>query len=310
MEQGGDNTTFESTREAAGSCSGRNYLMPRLVDCAPTYFRDGFVRCGHCGEQVDLWKVALDKAARLSDIPAWALASLGAGQTNLVIPIESGKYHEVDLCKHGVPADAKILSRNYTGQTGNITAVEWHGNAPPLRFPGTVLRLMGVPFGEGPLPQTGRVAIAIVWIRGDDSDAWPYLTTAFEAAAAREYAPSLVFAQSAVEISMMPLIENRFRLHAPEKQVRGFTNYSRALDVVLPYLCGEAGLAQMPTAIHDALDKLRDRRNRIIHRGAKAAAITPADAIEGLCAAAFGFEYMRYVRPALLGTKNDKQTAN
>jgi len=213
--------------------------------------------------------------------------------------MESGKTYQIQLTDHGAPPGARILSTNYTGQTGNLTAIEWHGNVPLRRSLGTVLHLLAVPFGEGPLPREGRVAISIVWIRGDDSDAWPYLVTAFEAAAAQDYAPSIVFAQSAVEISMMPVIEKRFRLHAPRKKVRRFTNYSRALNVVLPYLCGEAGIAQMPVTILEALDKLRDRRNKIIHKGVKEAAITSKDAMEGLCAAAFGFEYIRYVEPLL-----------
>jgi len=288
-----------STFEGAGSCFKCRYVLPRLVDCAPSYFKNGFVNCSQCGERVDLWQAALQSATRLSLAGSWALTSLGAAKTSIVMPLETGKYYSVELTDYDVPADAKILARGYAGQGGDVTAMEWHGNAPPLRFPGTVLRLVGVPLGEGPLPRVGRVGINVVWIRGDESDAWPYLTTAFEAAAAREYAPSMVFAQSAVEISMMPLIESRFRLHVPEKKVRRFTNYSRALDVVLPYICGEAGISQMPVAVHHALDKLRDKRNKIIHQGAKAAAITPEDTMEGLCAAAFGFEYMRYVSAGL-----------
>jgi hypothetical protein len=300
MELKANNPSFKATREGAGSCPHCRNIMPRLVDCAPQYFRDGFVSCGHSGHQVDLWKAVLEDAIRMSMAPGWALAALGAGSTNFVMPMETGKYYPVELSSHDVPADAKILTRNYTSQGGDVTAMEQHGNAPPLRFPGTMLRLVGVPLGEGPLPRMGQVSINVVWIRSGDSEAWSYLVTAFESAAAKEYAPSLVFAQSAVEISMMPLIESRFRLHVAEKKVKHFTNYSRALNVILPYLCGEAGLAQMPKVVHDALERLGDRRNKVIHQGAKAAAITPTDAMEGLCAASFGFEYMRYVGPSLL----------
>ncbi len=298
MGENATNPNLIDTREAAGSCSHCRYLLPRLAECAPSYFDAGYVTCKHCGEKSDLWQAALSKAIALSP-SGWALASLGAAQTSIVLPMESGKGYEVQLTDYGAPTDAKILSTNYTGQTGNLTAIEWHGNSPQRRVQGTALRLLAVPFGEGPLPCEGRVAISVVWIRGNDSPAWPYLATAFEAAAARDYAPSLVFAQSAVEISMMPLIESRFRRHAPERRVRHFTNYSRALHVILPYLCGEAGLAKMPDIVRDALDRLRDKRNEIIHRGIHAAAISPQAAMEGLCAAAFGFEYMRHVEPSL-----------
>jgi hypothetical protein len=220
--------------------------------------------------------------------------------------METGKHYEIQLTDYNVPSDAKIISLRCApqgGETGLVLPLEWRPNADRGRFVGTVLYLIAVPLADGPVPRKGKVLIKVVWVRAEESDAWPYLMTAFDAAASREFAPSMVFAQSAVEISMMPLIEKRFQLHAPEKKVKRFTNYFRALNVVLPYLCGEAGLAQMPADVHDALDKLREKRNEIVHQGVKVASVSPQDAMEGLCAAAFGFEYIRYVRPALLGTK-------
>jgi hypothetical protein len=302
MNPDSNDENFVATLEGAGSCFECRYVLPRLVDCAPAYFEKGFVTCKQCGRQVDLWQAALERATRLSVVSHWPLAHLGAARTSFVLPMETGKHYPIELTNYGIPANARILSRQCSpqgGEQGSVTAVEWHPNDPTHRIRGTLLPLLAVPVFEGPLPRVGPVGINITWVRGEASDEWPYLVTAFEAAAISDYGPSLVFAQSAVEISMMPLIENRFRLHVPEKKVKRFTNYSRALNVVLPYLCGEAGLAQMPAAVHDALEKLRDRRNKIIHVGAQAAAISRANAMEGLCAAAFGFEYMRYVRPTL-----------
>jgi hypothetical protein len=157
------------------------------------------------------------------------------------------------------------------------------------------------------MPRKGPVLIIVTWVRTGDSDAWPYLVTALEAAAASEYAPALVFAQSAVEISMMPIIEKRFRTHASAEHVKQFMSnaltYGYSLNVVLPYLCAEAGASRMPEAIRGALNRLRKKRNSIIHQGVEASAISPEDAIEGLCAAAFGFEYMRHVGPVLAPAK-------
>jgi hypothetical protein len=50
---------------------------------------------------------------------------------------------------------------------------------------------------------------------------------------------------------------------------------------------------------------MRKKRNTIIHEGVKAADVKAGDAMEGRCAAAFGFEYMRYVEPLLSG-RNSK----
>lgn len=294
-----------TTLEGAGSCPKPEcrYVLPRLKESAPVYFKQGFVICGQCGDQVDLWQAALDRATRLAFHGASALVSFGAVQTSFVIQMERDKYCEVDLTKIGVQQNARILRRIYTGQTGDMHVIEWHSNAPPLRFPGTVLRLLGVPFGEAPASGEGRVAVSVVWIRHEESDEWSYLVTAFEAAAAGDFAPSLVFAQSAVETSMMPLIEDRFRRHASAERVknfmRGALTYGYALNIVLPYFCAELNVAKMPDVLRGSLNKMRDRRNDIIHEGVKAAAVSPADAMEGLCAAAFGFEYMRFVRPIL-----------
>jgi hypothetical protein len=301
--------TFMTSMEGAGSCSNLacRYVLPRISECAPIYFDQGHVNCSECGETIDLWQAALEHARRLSPMGAWALGSLGAGQTSFVILIETNRYYTLELTDYGVPADARILRRNYTGQGGDVTAIEWHGNAPPLRFPGTVLRLLGVPLGEGPIPRSGPVSINVFWIRSDRMESWPFMVTAFEAAAAKDYAPSLVFAQSAVEISMMPVIEQRLRKHAPADRVENFMRdsltYSHALNVVLPYLSAECGAPKMPDAVRGALNKLRKIRNAIIHKGPRAAAVSAEDAMEGLCAAAFGFEYMRHVSPTLLEGK-------
>jgi hypothetical protein len=292
-----------STLEGAGSCLKCRYLLPRLVESAPVYFTQGFVRCGHCGDRVDLWQAALDRAIHLRFHGALALVSFGAVQTSFVIQVEAWKVCEVELTKRGVPDDARILRRIYTGQSGDMSVLEWHSNAPPLRFPGTVLRLLGIPFGETTVSGPRPVGINVVWIRREESDEWSYLVTAFEAAAVGDFAPSLVFAQSTVETSMMPLIEERFRRHASTERVknfmRGALTYGYALNVVLPYLCAETQVARMPDALRGSLNKMREKRNDIIHEGAKAAAVTAEDAMEGLCAAAFGFEYMRFVRPNL-----------
>jgi hypothetical protein len=306
MEIYGKDDSF-TTLEAAGSCSKCSYILPRLVECAPAYFEKGYVVCEHCGEQVDLWQAVLGKAIALKST-SWALTSLGAAQTLVPLSMETGKYYEVNLTSYSAPPDAKILAVSYSpqgGENGSVMALEWHGNVPVRRISGTVLRMIAIPLGEGPVPRLGKVFVNVVWIRGEESDAWPYLVSAFEAAAALEYAPSLVFAQSAVEISMMPVIEGRFLKHASADQVKHFMSnaltYSYALNVVLPYFCAEMSIPRMPDAIRGSLNKMRKKRNLIIHKGTKAAAVLPEDTMEGLTAAAFGFEYMRYVQPLLCG---------
>ncbi len=226
--------------------------------------------------------------------------------------MEAGQVHVVDLTVFGVPADAKILAVSYT-PLGRVRPLEWHDNVPARHISGTVLHLLGLPIGKGRVPRFGNVSISVVWVRGEESDGWPYLVSALSAATASDYAPSLVFAQAAVEISMMPIIESRFRQHASADQVKGFMSdaltYGYALNVVLPYLCAELRIAKLPDAIRGSLNRLRKMRNCIIHEGTKAAAVSPEDTMEGLSAAAFGFEYMRYVQPVLSAGSSSSETS-
>ena len=225
---------------------------------------------------------------------------------NLLIPFQTGSYRRIDIREHGAPEGARVLWTAYTSQGGTegaITALEAHGNSPNRRIMGTEIQLYGIPLGEGTIPRTGNVAISIVWIRADDSESWPYLVSAFESIALRDYAPAMVFAQSAVEIALMPMISKRLGLRAGAERVKSFMRdaltYGHALNVVLPYLCGEIGIRPMPDAVRGSLNKLRGFRNKIIHEGVKSSEISAEDVTEGMTAAAFGFEFTRHLEPLL-----------
>jgi hypothetical protein len=215
-------------------------------------------------------------------------------------------YREIDLTDHGIPIGAKVLSVNYNSvwqEVGSVFAQEAHGNTPMRRFKGNILRLMCRPLGEGALPREGEIRIRVTWVRSEESLAWPYLVSALESISEKDYSPALVFSQSAVEISMMPVIARRLQRHASAESVKEFVGgkltYSHACNVVLPYLCGELGLPKMPDSVRGALNKLRKRRNEIIHAGVRSETISYDEAVTGMLAAVFGFEYMRFVGPQL-----------
>jgi hypothetical protein len=244
--------------------------------------------------------------AKVQSLGPWALTSIGAATTSLLMPLESGRYYEINLVDYGAPAGAKILGVTFTGQSGqdgSVTALAWHNNAVTRRINGTILRMMAIPLGAGRIPRIGNVAISIIWIRQEESDGWIYLLNAFEASADLEFAPSLVFAQSAVEISLMPVIASRLRQHAAGDHVKDFMSgsltFAHALNVVLPNLCGMLNIPKIPDPVRGALNRLRKKRNLIIHEGSTAAKITSDDTAEGLSAAALAFEYIRYIQPKL-----------
>ena len=289
----------------AGPCPTCNLALPPLSEIAPPYFRENIVRCSECNAAFDLWTVTLGYGMAVP-ASAWGMASLGASSLSLLIPLQTGSYHKIDIREHGAPEGARILWTAYTSQGGTegaVTALEAHGNSPHRRIMGTEIQLYGIPLGEGAIPRTGNVAISVVWIRAEDSESWPYLVDAFESIALRDYAPAMVFAQSAVEIALMPILSKRLKLRVGLERVNAFMRdaltYGHALNVILPYMCGEIGIAPMPDAVRGALNRLRSLRNRIIHEGVKSSEISAEETTEGITAAAFGFEFTRYFQTLL-----------
>ena len=298
-----------STLTHAGSCPSCHYIFPPIWEAAPNYFERGYVTCGKCQAQADLWSVVLGRALTQPPIPM-CLVGLGATETHFTRDIDADKYHEIDLTNLGVPADATVLQVGYTpqggGKAGTVFPIEWHGNVPQRRIIGNVLRLLGraAVDGDGTVGSVCPVSIWVVWVHQEKEDSWPYVVGAFEAFIDRHYDRVIVPAQSAVEICLMPLIRELLQQHASVEHVNRFMvdnlTFGNAINIVLPFVCGQAEVPKLPEKIRAALNKLRKIRNAIVHSGTGGNAITAERAAEGLCAAVFGFEYVRYVRPKLL----------
>lgn len=294
----------EKSFDSAGPCSKCSCVLPALAQCAPEYFTKGFVTCQNCGAEVNVWEVASNYAAVLPG--PWGLTSLGAAQSRFAITMETDKFTEVQLTDHGVPEDAKVLNITYNSEwqeIGSVFPQETHGNTPMRRFVGTTLRLIGRPLGEGVVPRKGGVNISVIWVRSEDSLAWPYIVSALESFGERDYSPALMFAQSAVEISIMPIVAQRFKRHAANDSVRKFMSgelsFGHAFNIVLPYFCGELGLPKLPDDVRGGVNRLRKMRNQIVHEGIRSASINHQEAAAAIAAAAVGFEYMRFVAPEL-----------
>jgi len=292
----------------AGSCPQCHYVFPPIWEAAPAYFEQGYVTCTKCQAQADLWSVVLGRALIQPPIPM-CLVGLGATETHFTREIEANKYHEIDLTDVGIPADATVLQVGYTpqgGKGGAVFPIEWHGNVPQRRIVGNVLRLLGRAgvSGDGTVGSVCPVAIWVVWVHQEREDGWPYFVSAFEAFIDRQYDRVIVPAQSAVEISLMPVIRELLERHASVRHVKGFIGdgltFGNVVNVVLPFVCGQAGIPKLPEDIRGSLNRLRGLRNSVVHSGTGSDKITAQQAAEGLCAAVFGFEYVRYARPRLL----------
>ncbi len=296
-----DTSDSAFTRRYAGACPKCRFVLPPLDECAATYFEQGFVACSNCAERVDVWKAALETINAMPGL-AWGLTAAGAAITNFTFDLEAGKFCSIDLTTHGIPAGATVLAITYGPQGGSVFPIEWHGNTPQRRIIGTTLGLIGYPMdGAG---QKSRVVGSVVWVAKQESESWLYLVDALEAAANKRYSQATVFAQSALEIEVMPIVSTALSNHASKKNAEDFVknslSYSHALNVLLPFLCGQLKVPQLPDVIRGALNRLRKLRNEIVHQGVRSEAIDPSCAGEGLCASVLGFEYLRFIKPKLL----------
>ena len=175
--------------------------------------------------------------------------------------IEAGKYLEVDLPEVGVPKNATVLQAGYTTQPsaigGVVFAREVHGNVPTRRITDNVLRLMGVAatLGDGNVGTFSRVHIWVTWVPYGEDASRSYLVSAFDAFTYRHYDRVIVPAQSAAEISLMPIVRELLEHHASVDYVERFMGdrltSGNVINIMLLFLSGQA---KIPTAKHEESD--------------------------------------------------------
>jgi hypothetical protein len=292
----------------AGSCPNCDYVLPPISGAATTYFEQGYVKCSSCGERVDVWDVTLARMHIHPPSPT-NLVCIGAALTHFHRDIAADKYHMIDLTEVGIPSDATVLQVIYTPQCvqgeGSVFPIELHGNVPQRRVIGNVLHLLGRAMisGDGTVGTVNRVSILVLWIPYEKAESWSYIANSFDAFVVGHYDRAIVPAQSAAEVSTMPIIRELFERHASVKHVKQFLvsglTFGNVVNIVLPFMCGQAGVPKLPDKIRGELNALRDLRNKLVHKGISGNTVTAKQAAAGLCAAVFGCEYARFVAPKL-----------
>jgi hypothetical protein len=297
------------TMAHAGSCPKCHYVFPPIWEAAPVYFEQGYVTCSECKARADLWDVVLALMNVDPPMPTISLVGLGATQTSFQREITADKYHMIDLTEVGVPKDATVLQVGYSPQgvqgQGAVFPIELHGNVPQRRVVGNVLHLLGraMTMGDGTVGTASRVSIWVLWVPYDKAESWSYIVSGFDAFVAQHYDRAIVPAQSAVEVSTMPIIRELLEHHASVNHVKRFMGdrltFGNVVNIVLPFMCGQAGIPKLPDKIRGLLNMLRDIRNDLVHEGLSGGKVTAKQAAEGLCAAVFGCEYAKFVGPKL-----------
>lgn len=292
-----------------GVCPHCRHVLPSLEALSGEYFEGREICCRNsdCGRPVDLWEATVADMRR-PGASFFRIISLGAKSTMFQTDFASRETKEIDLTQYGVPAEATILNVNFTpyGVEGGASCLPLlvHGNTAYPRSVGTKFWVyarpnIGVPEG------VARVGISVKWV-SDDSGcvSWVYLVDAFEALSAQRYWSVVVPSYVAFEIGLMPLVREALERFASSERVRAFVrndlSSSSALNILLPTLCGLVGAPLLPAAIRGELNRAREVRNDLVHKGVAKTAVDEKTAAVSLCASIFGLEYINYIRPRLI----------
>jgi hypothetical protein len=287
-------------------CLKCHHTQPPLDAVAERYFCGEEILCrnAECNAPVDYWESTVNWFKETSVYPTM-LISLGAEEKLIEINLKPYETKQIDLTAYQIPADATLLNLVFTSERMNCIPTVIDFNRVWPRPIGTKFFLYGIPVPD--VSDEGPISALVLWVHKDDeSNSWSYLLDGFEAMAAKRFRSVILPAFSAFEVSLSPLVLNGLRKHLPKKVVKDFEGQdsfssSSALNVLLPLLCKEAKLPTLPEKIQTQLNILRKLRNEIAHEGLANAEVTQRSAGESLCASVFGLEYLRYIRPRLLG---------
>ncbi len=231
-------------------------------------------------------------------------APIGAKSTIFKIALKSGERTQYNFADFDIPENARVLYINYTpimSPGGScLIPLEVHGNVSTRRFIGDQMTLFPMPIGDTDLNIETQVNVLVTWIDHTiNDDAWLSLVDAFVAYEAERYDELIIPANVAVESKLSRVLASYLKEFTDKKSIDTFLNnaatYNYQLNVIVPLITSLSGLTKMPKEILNILNKLRKFRNKIAHNGKLEERVSRNDAAEILCAALFGFYYVRLI---------------
>ena len=178
---------------------------------------------------------------------------------------------------------------------------------PHRRFRGTKIYLYGLQMrtSDG-IPSDEKfsgnnISALVLWASLDESSApWLYLVDAIEALTLGRLSQGIVPAHAAAEISITPIVRAFLLKHSARENVERLlkqeVGFSSVLNVILPLVCALVGAKPLPEEIRGNLNALRKLRNEFVHEGVLPSDVDPPQVRQMVCAAAFAFEYGKYLR--------------
>jgi len=292
---------FPRTFSFGAACASCKTSLPPLRDTAAVFFENGSVPCSNCKVAVDLWDVT-KKEFEMFRGTFIGLVGLGANQTVFIFDLQPGKIKNLDFTESGVPPSALVVSVNYTAQGTGCFPIELHGNEARSRSYNPKASVYGACLGDSPGPV--KVAVAVTWIDElEEPEAWTMLADAFHAATDNRFSRVVVPAYSAFEVGVSRLIRELFLTVTSKESVDEFMvkdlSSASAVNVLLPFICRTLGIKDLVGDIRGSLTRLRRLRNKALHEGLRDVDVDSIEVAKLLCAAVFGFEFVRYARTKL-----------
>lgn len=267
------------------------------------FFSSISIQCPSCKQPLDWWQTAFREVSE-NFMFNQAFSLISARSKIFRVILQPGKRTSYRLTDFGIPPDAKVLYVNYT-PSGSLFPAELHGNVATAKTSRQVVYLWPVPLGNDQVPSETEVSVFVTWVPHSQlDDSWKNIVTAFEAYVASDYAATVVPANVAVELALSIMLNNYLPQYVGKERTKSFlkdaATYSHQLNVVLPLLVGLLKLPPLPEQIRGFLNSLRGLRNDIAHLGTTEKPIGKEQCAELLCAALFGFQYVRLLQLKLL----------
>jgi hypothetical protein len=304
---------------------GQIYSLHDKHRFAIDYFTNNIrLRCEDCNQEIDWWEATLRAINDDRDINR-VCSSIGSRNTMIQPTLRSNEITDVVFSEYHIPPDALILNVTYNTQYnspivgGTLQPMEVYENSLTRRINLQKARFYGRPRGEPPYAEA-RLNVTVTWAPNRPDDiSWRSLINAFVYFINDTYHGALISANTAVETRLdrilkqfwEGLVSEAERSNSYNDRVKQFlqdrATYSSQLNFILPALLSFTKAPSLPSHILNALNGLRNLRNKLGHGIRTPESINKTEAAQALCAAVFGLYYLDVVSPYLLDRKSKKK---